>query len=118
MDEKIIELTEKICIFLKNEDYYKLKKLLDSVKNNYPDFFDIVNKFEKRTLLETVGSAISSLTLGGPPLVLLGKKEEEKEKKASILEKRNLLKDEIKEFLDKTISSKESEFLNFLYNNI
>lgn len=118
MDKKIIELTEKICIFLKNEDYYKLKKLIDGIKNNYPDFFDIVNKFAKRTLLEKVGSAVGSLTLGGPPLVLLGKQEEEKEKKASILEKRNLLKDDIKEFLDKTTNLKEIEFLNFLYNNI
>ena len=26
MNEKLIELIKKICIFLKKEDYYKLKK--------------------------------------------------------------------------------------------
>ena len=123
MNEKLIELIKKICIFLKKEDYYKLKKIINSTKNSYPDFFPLIHEFEKRTLLEKIGTLIepiiSSLTLPGLPFILFGKKaEEEEENKTIFLEKISEFKDEIKQFLDKATISKEIEFLTFLYKNI
>jgi len=123
MNEKLIELIKKICIFLKKEDYYKLKKIINSTKNSYPDFFPLIHEFEKRTLLEKIGTVIepiiSSLTLPGLPFILFGKKaEEEEENKTIFLEKISELKDEIKRFLDRATIPKEIEFLTFLYKNI
>ena len=122
MNEKLIELIKKICIFLKKEDYYKLKKIINSTKNSYPDFFPLIHEFEKRTLLEKIGTVIepiiSSLTLPGLPFILFGKKAEEEENKTIFLEKISELKDEIKRFLDRATIPKEIEFLTFLYKNI
>ena len=123
MNEKLIELIKKICIFLKKEDYYKLKKIINSTKNSYPDFFPLIHEFEKRTLLEKIGTVIepiiSSLTLPWLPFILFGKKaEEEEENKTIFLEKISELKDEIKRFLDRATIPKEIEFLTFLYKNI
>ena len=123
MNEKLIELIKKICIFLKKEDYYKLKKIINSTKNSYPDFFPLIHEFEKRTLLEKIGTVIepiiSSLTLPGLPFILFGKKaEEEEENKTIFLEKISEFKDEIKQFLDRATIPKEIEFLTFLYKNI
>ena len=122
MNEKLIELIKKICIFLKKEDYYKLKKIINSTKNSYPDFFPLIHEFEKRTLLEKIGTVIepiiSSLTLPGLPFILFGKKAEEEENKTIFLDKISELKDEIKRFLDRATIPKEIEFLTFLYKNI
>ena len=123
MNEKLIELIKKICIFLKKEDHYKLKKIINTTKDSYPDFFPLIHEFEKRTLLEKIGTVIepiiSSLTLPGLPFILFGKKaEEEEENKTIFLEKISELKDEIKRFLDRATIPKEIEFLTFLYKNI
>ena len=123
MNEKLIELIKKICIFLKKEDYYKLKKIINSTKNSYLDFFPLIHEFEKRTLLEKIGTVIepiiSSLTLPGLPFILFGKKaEEEEENKTIFLEKISEFKDKIKQFLDRATIPKEIEFLTFLYKNI
>ena len=45
MNEKLIELIKKICIFLKKEDYYKLKKIINSSKDSYPDFFPLMHEY-------------------------------------------------------------------------
>ena len=121
MNEKLIELIKKICIFLKKEDYYKLKKIINSSKDSYPDFFPLMHEFEKRTLLGKIGAVIepiiNSFTFPGAPFILFGKKAEE-EKKAIFLEKISEFKDEIKQFLDRATIPKEIEFLTFLYKNI
>lgn len=122
MNEKLIELIKKICIFLKKEDYYKLKKIINSSKDSYPDFFPLMHEFEKRTLLGKIGAVIepiiNSLTFPGVPFILFGKKAEEEEKKTIFLEKISEFKDEIKQFLDRATIPKEIEFLTFLYKNI
>lgn len=122
MNEKLIELIKKICIFLKKEDYYKLKKIINSSKDNYSDFFPLMHEFEKRTLLEKIGAVIepiiNSLTFPGVPFILFGKKAAAEEEKAIFLEKISEFKDEIKQFLDRATIPKEIEFLTFLYKNI
>ncbi|MFA1735216.1 MULTISPECIES: hypothetical protein [Fusobacterium] len=122
MNEKLIELIKKICIFLKKEDHYKLKKIINTTKDSYPDFFPLMHEFEEHTLLGKIETVIepiiSSLTLPGVPFILFGKKAEEEENKAIFLEKISELKDEIRQFLDRAIIPKEVEFLTFLYKNI
>lgn len=118
MNEKLIELIKKICIFLKKEDYYKLKKIINSSKDSYPDFFPLLHDTLLGKIAAVIEPIINSLTFPGVPFILFGKKAEEEEKKAIFLEKISEFKDEIKQFLDRATIPKEIEFLTFLYKNI
>ena len=89
MNKKTFDLVEKIFIFLKVEDFNKLKNILTAIEKNYPNYHKIFENFKDKNLTEKVSGVLSdvfeSLTLGGSPLVLLGKKTEKEEKQKEII---------------------------------
>ena len=123
MNKEIFDLVEKIFTFLKVEDYNKLKNILTAIEKDYPNYYKIFENFKDKNLTEKVSGVLSdvfeSLTLGGSPLVLLGKKAEKEEKEKELISKKSLLKNEISEILKNySESSEEKNFLEFLLGKI
>ena len=123
MNKEIIDLAEKIFTFLKVEDYSKLKNTLNIIEKDYPNYYKFFEKFKDRNLIEKISGVLSdvfeSLTLGGAPLALLGKKAEKEEKEKELISQKGLLKDEIKEILKNySEPSEEKTFLEFLLEKI
>ena len=119
MNKEIIELVTKIFTFLKLEDYTKLTNILSMIEKEFPDYYKFFEKFKDKSMGEKASNVLSnileSLTLGGTPLALLGKKAENEEKEREITSEKNLLKDGIKEILKNySDSSEEKRFLEFL----
>ena len=91
MNKEILELVTKIFTFLKLEDYTKLTNILSMIEKEFPNYYKFFEKFKDKSMGEKASNVLSnifeSLTLGGTPLALLGKKaekeEKEKEKEAS-----------------------------------
>ena len=81
------------------------------------------SKIEEKRIGEKVSDILSdvfdSITLGGTPLALLGKKAEKEEKEKELISKKSLLKNEISEILKNySEPSEEKNFLEFLLGKI
>ena len=123
MNKEILELVTKIFTFLKLEDYTKLTNILSMIEKEFPDYYKFFEIFKNKSMNEKVSGVLSdvfeSLTLGGSPLVLLGKKAEKEEKEKELISKKSLLKNEISEILKNySESSEEKNFLEFLLEKI
>ena len=123
MNKEILDLVEKIFTFLKVEDYNKLKNILNIIEKDYPNYYKFFEKFKDRNLIEKISGVLSdvfeSLTLGGSPLALLGKKAEKEEKEKELISQKGLLKNEIREILKNySEPSGEKSFLEFLLEKI
>ena len=119
MNTETFDLVEKIFTFLKVEDYNKLKNILTAIEKDYPNYYKIFENFKEKRIGKKVSDILSdvfdSLTLGGTPLALLGKKAEKEEKEREITSEKNSLKNGIKEILKNySDSSEEKRFLEFL----
>jgi hypothetical protein len=119
MNKEILELVTKIFTFLKLEDYTKLTNILNMIEKEFPNYYKFFEKFKDKSMGEKASNVLSnifeSLTLGGTPLALLGKKAEKEEKEKEIISEKNSLKDGIKEILKNySDSSEEKRFLEFL----
>ena len=119
MNKEILELVTKIFTFLKLEDYTKLTNILSMIEKEFPDYYKFFEKFKDKSMGEKASNVLSnifeSLTLGGTPLALLGKKAEKEEKEREIISEKNSLKNGIKEILKNySDSSEEKRFLEFL----
>ena len=119
MNKEILELVTKIFTFLKLEDYTKLTNILSMIEKEFPNYYKFFEKFKDKSMGEKASNVLSnifeSLTLGGTPLALLGKKAEKEEKEKEIKTEKNSLKDGIKEILKNySDSSEEKRFLEFL----
>ena len=123
MNKEILELVTKIFTFLKLEDYTKLTNILSMIEKEFPNYYKFFEKFKDKSMGEKASNVLSnifeSLTLGGTPLALLGKKAEKEEKEKEIISEKNSLKDGIKEILKNySDSSEEKRFLEFLSEKI
>ena len=123
MDKETFDLVEKIFTFLKIGNYNKLKNILNIIEKDYPNYYKIFENFKEKRIGEKVSDILSdvfdSLTLGGSPLVLLGKKAEKEEKEKKLISQKGLLKDEISEILKNySEPSEEKNFLEFLLEKI
>ena len=123
MNKEILELVTKIFTFLKLEDYTKLTNILSMIKKEFPNYYKYFEKFKDKSMGEKASDILSnvfeSLTLGGSPLALLGKKAENEEKEKEIILQKNLLKNEISEILKNySESNEEKSFLEFLLEKI
>ena len=123
MNKEILDLVEKIFTFLKVEDYNKLKNILNIIEKDYPNYYKIFEKFKDKSLSEKVSDVLSdvldSLTLGGSPLALLGKKAEKEEKQKEVVLKKETFKSEIKEILKNYSNlSEEKTFLELLLEKL
>ena len=123
MNKEILDLVEKIFTFLKVEDYNKLKNILATIEKDYPNYYKFFEKFKDKNLSEKVSDVLSdvldSLTLGGSPLALLGRKAEKEEKEKEVMLKKETFKNEIKEILKNySEPSEEKTFLEFLLEKI
>lgn len=121
MNKETFDLVEKIFTFLKVEDYNKLKNILTAIEKDYPNYYKIFENFKEKRIGEKVSDILSdvfdSITLGGTPLALLGKKAEKEEKE--FISKKSLLKNEISEILKNySEPSEEKNFLEFLLEKI
>ena len=119
MNKEILELVTNIFTFLKLEDYTKLTNILSMIEKEFPDYYKFFEKFKDKSMGEKTSNVLSnifeSLTLGGTPLALLGKKAEKEEKGREITSQKSLLKDGIKGILKNySDSSEEKRFLEFL----
>ena len=119
MNKEILELVTKIFTFLKLEDYTKLTNILSMVQKEFPDYYKFFEIFKNKSMNEKVSGVLSdvlgTLTLGGTPFALLGKKAEKEEKEKEIISEKNSLKNGIKEILKNcSDSSEEKRFLEFL----
>ena len=119
MNKEILELVTKIFTFLKLEDYTKLTNILSMIEKEFPDYYKFFEKFKDKSMGEKASNVLSnileSLTLGGTPFALLGKKAEKEEKEKEIISEKNSLKDGINEILKNySDSSEEKRFLEFL----
>ena len=119
MNKEILELVTKIFTFLKLEDYTKLTNILSIIEKEFPDYYKFFEIFKNKSMNEKVSSVLSdvlgTLTLGGTPFALLGKKAEKEEKEKEIISEENSLKDGINEILKNySDSSEEKRFLEFL----
>ena len=119
MNKEILELVTKIFTFLKLEDYTKLTNILSMIEKEFPDYYKFFEKFKDKSMGEKASNVLSNifetLTLGGTPLALLGKKAEKEEKEKEIISEKNSLKDGINEILKNySDSSEEKRFLEFL----
>ena len=119
MNKETFDLGEKIFTFLKVEDYNKLKNILTAIEKDYPNYYKIFENFKEKRIGEKVSDILSdvfdSITLGGTPLALLGKKAENEEKEKETISQKNILKDGINEILKNySDSSEEKRFLEFL----
>ena len=119
MNKEILELVTKIFTFLKLEDYTKLTNILSMIEKEFPNYYKYFEKFKDKSMGEKASDILSnvfdSLTLGGSPLVLLGKKAENEEKEKETISQKNILKNGIKGILKNySDSSEEKRFLEFL----
>ena len=119
MNKEILELVTKIFTFLKLEDYTKLTNILSIIEKEFPDYYKFFEIFKNKSMNEKVSGVLSdvlgTLTLGGTPFVLLGKKAEKEEKEKEIISEEKSLKNGIKEILKNySDSSEEKRFLEFL----
>lgn len=119
MNKEILELVTKIFTFLKLEDYTKLTNILSIIEKEFPDYYKFFEIFKNKSMNEKVSGVLSdvlgTLTLGGTPFALLGKKVEKEEKEKEIISEENSLKDGIKEILKNySDTSEEKRFLEFL----
>lgn len=119
MNKEILELVTKIFTFLKLEDYTKLTNILSMIEKEFPNYYKYFEKFKDKSMGEKASDILSnvfdSLTLGGSPLALLGKKAENEEKEKETTSQKNLLKEGIKGILKNySDSSEEKRFLEFL----
>ena len=98
------------------------KETFDLVEKDYSNYYKIFENFKEKRIGEKVSDVFSSLTLGGTPLDLLGKKAEKEEKEKEFISKKSLLKNEISEISEilKNYSdvSEEKKFLEFLLEKI
>ena len=123
MNKEILNLVEKVFIFLKLEDFSKLKNILSMIEKEFPNYYKLFENFKDKSIGEKASDILSnvfdSLTLGGSPLALLGKKVENEEKVKEIISQKNILKNGIKEILKNySDSSEEKRFLEFLLEKI
>ena len=123
MNKEILDLVTKIFIFLKLEDYTKLTNILSMIEKEFPNYYKYFEKFKDKSMGEKASDILSnvfdSLTLGGSPLALLGKKAEKEEKEKELILQKGLLKDEIRKILKNySESSEEKSFLEFLLGKI
>ena len=123
MNKEILNLVEKVFIFLKLEDFSKLKNILSMIEKEFPNYYKLFENFKDKSIGEKASDILSnvfdSLTLGGSPLALLGKKVENEEKVKEIISEKNSLKDGIKGILKNySDSSEEKRFLEFLLEKI
>ena len=123
MNKEILNLVTKIFTFLKLEDYTKLTNILSIIKKEFPDYYNFFEIFKNKSMNEKLSGVLSnvfeSLTLGGAPLALLGKKAEKEEKEKELISKKSLLKNEISEILKNySEPSEEKNFLEFLLEKI
>ena len=119
MNKEILELVTKIFTFLKLEDYTKLTNILSMIEKEFPNYYKYFEKFKDKSMGEKASDILSnvfdSLTLGGSPLALLGKKAENEEKEKETISQKNILKHGIKGILKNySDSSEEKRFLEFL----
>ena len=123
MNKEILNLVEKVFIFLKLEDFSKLKNILSMIEKEFSNYYKLFENFKDKSIGEKASDILSnvfySLTLGGSPLALLGKKAENEEKVKEIISEKNSLKDGIKGILKNySDSSEEKRFLEFLLEKI
>ena len=123
MNKEILNLVIKIFTFLKLEDYTKLTNILSMIEKEFPNYYELFENFKDKSIGEKASDILSnvfdSLTLGGSPLALLGKKAENEEKVKEIISEKNSLKDGIKGILKNySDSSEEKRFLEFLLEKI
>ncbi|ATV58102.1 hypothetical protein [Fusobacterium pseudoperiodonticum] len=119
MNKEILDLVTKIFTFLKLEDYTKLTNILSMIEKEFPNYYKYFEKFKDKSMGEKASDILSnvfdSLTLGGSPLALLGKKAENEEKEKETISQKNILKNGIKGILKNySDSSEEKRFLEFL----
>ena len=119
MNKEILNLVEKVFIFLKLEDFSKLKNILSMIEKEFPNYYELFENFKDKSMGEKASNVLSNifetLTLGGTPLALLGKKAEKEEKEREITSQKSLLKNGIKGILKNySDSSEEKRFLEFL----
>ena len=119
MNKEILNLVEKVFIFLKLEDFSKLKNILSMIEKEFPNYYKFFENFKDKSMGEKASDILSnvfdSLTLGGSPLALLGKKAENEEKEKETISQKNILKNGIKEILKNySDESEEKRFLEFL----
>ena len=119
MNKEILELVTKIFTFLKLEDYTKLTNILSMIEKEFPNYYKLFENFKDKSIGEKTSDILSnvfdSLTLGGSPLALLGKKAENEEKEKETISQKNILKNGIKGILKNySDSSEEKRFLEFL----
>ena len=123
MNKEIFDLVEKVFTFLKLEDFSKLKNILSMIEKEFPNYYKFFENFKDKSMGEKASDILSnvfdSLTLGGTPLALLGKKAEKEEKEKEFISKKSLLKNEISEILKNySEPSEEKNFLEFLLGKI
>lgn len=123
MNKEILNLVEKVFIFLKLEDFSKLKNILSMIEKEFPNYYKLFENFKDKSIGEKTSDILSnvfdSLTLGGSPLALLGKKAENEEKEKETISQKNILKNGIKEILKNySNESEEKRFLEFLLEKI
>ena len=123
MNKEILNLVEKVFIFLKLEDFSKLKNILSMIEKEFPNYYELFENFKDKSIGEKASDILSnvfdSLTLGGSPLALLGKKTENEEKEKETISQKNILKNRIKEILKNySDESEEKRFLEFLLEKI
>ncbi|EFE86255.1 hypothetical protein [Fusobacterium periodonticum] len=123
MNKEILNLVEKVFIFLKLEDFSKLKNILSMIEKEFPNYYKFFENFKDKSMGEKASDILSnvfdSLTLGGSPLALLGKKAENDEKAKELISEKSILKNGIKEILKNySDESEEKRFLEFLLEKI
>ena len=123
MNKEILNLVEKVFIFLKLEDFSKLKNILSMIEKEFPNYYKFFENFKDKSMGEKASDILSnvfdSLTLGGSPLALLGKKAENEEKAKELISEKSILKNGIKEILKNySDESEEKKFLEFLLEKI
>ena len=89
------------------------------IEKEFPNYYKFFEKFKDKSMGEKASDILSnvfdSLTLGGSPLALLGKKAENEEKEKETISQKNILKNGIKGILKNySDSSEEKRFLEFL----
>ena len=123
MNKEILNLVEKVFIFLKQEDFSILKNILSIIEKEFPNYYKFFENFKDKSMGEKASDILSnvfdSLTLGGSPLALLGKKAENDEKAKELISEKSILKNGIKEILKNySDESEEKRFLEFLLEKI
>ena len=123
MNKEILNLVEKVFIFLKLEDFSKLTNILSMIEKEFPNYYKLFENFKDKSIGEKASDILSnvfdSLTLGGSPLALLGKKAENDEKAKELISEKSILKNGIKEILKNySDDSEEKRFLEFLLEKI